>query len=324
MKRVLFALLFASLAWSTAPQLFSLARRALSLRPKPYGARRAEVNGELYSSAEAINRLLPRSEPLALVSAGNDSYAIFASYYLYPRRTRIYGNFDIYRIDAVNPKRPKTIVLADEKLTIVTYEEVRDAKLRHARVVHAPPRAPARARFNIPLAASVDGVPPDSWVTEADFANDTNERAMVKMTLHPFERIKTISIPPRGTASFYDLVYQMFRHMDTGWIEVESTQPLRTSIWFVNRGREQFAPIPLIDATPRAGSFACPIPDCKIWFLNLGRSETVAKWSGGDVTLKPNDLKWLPFNGTATVDGANVFAFATTKDARFLWPEGVP
>jgi hypothetical protein len=329
MKRawcIVVALVLASLIFKSAPPLLDLARRSLALRRLSYKARREQVNGPLYTSAMLVQSLLPKGEPVALVSAGdNDSYAIFGTYYLYPRPSRQYREFDIYRLAAADPRRPKTIVLAADKLTIVTYEEVRDARLRRNRVVHAAPSGAPRSDFIIPLAASGDGVPPNTWVNEADFANDTSARATVTMWLYPQMRRKTISIAPHETASYYDFVYQTYRHMDTGWVHISSTQPLRSSVWYVDRGRETVSPIPLIDVTPRAGTLRCPASECKAWVFNLDDRDEQPRINGEAVPLKPRDMTWRAFSGEAIVEGANVFAFATTKQppTRFVWPEGV-
>jgi len=321
--RFVFAIVFTSLAVTTGPGLLDLAKRAHHLRGLPYEKRRAEVNGEVYTSAKLLDQSFPPNDPLALVTAGsNGSYAIFGTYYLYPRPTRQYGGFDVYRLAASDPNRPKTIILAESRLTPVSYEEVRDARLRQRRVVHAKPSGVPRAEFVIPFAACGDGVPPNAWVTEADFANENNATATVRMEFHAPLRAKTITIAPHAAASFYDLVYEMFRHVDTGWIHVKSSLPLRTSVWFVNRGNDHVAPIPLVDAKPNAGTIICP-SECKAWLLNLADRDNVAHLTARDVALKPNELKFVSFTGAETVNAADVFAFASTKEETFVWPNGV-
>lgn len=305
-RRAVLLLVFVSLAWTSVPSLWQLAREASSLAPLSRAARRVRVNGTVVEDVKRIKRALPPDEPVALIGRIDD--AVIANDYGYPWRTRHYRTLDEYRAMAGQPGRPKTIVaLEDSGARLATYAELRDAKLRGARLVHDPELNPAPLRFVIPLAGSVDGLPPDTYVTEADFANDADVPAHLRLTMMPEHKVAATSIPPHGRAGYYDLVYQLFGAMEVRWVLVESDQPLRAGVWFVNRGRGQVVPLPFVTKAA-AGALTCPSDGCKAWILNLERGTMESR----------------PFRGAIEVKG-EVFAFATTTEppTRFVWPTGV-
>src|SRR5258708_37505660 len=107
-RRVALVLVFASLAWTTVPRLWQLAREASSLAPLGRAARRARVNGPVVEDVKRIKRALPPNEPVALIGRIDD--AILANYYGYPWRSRDYRTLDDYRAMAGQPRRPNKIV----------------------------------------------------------------------------------------------------------------------------------------------------------------------------------------------------------------------
>lgn len=325
-RRAALILLLASLAWTTAPQLWNLARQATSLAPLSRAERRARVNGKLVAGVKRVKRELPPNEPVALL--GDPGYIIFANYYGYPWLSRDVVSLDNYRATAGQPRRPNTIVVVDEDgARIATYGALRDERLRHGRVVHEPALQHAPRSFYLPLASSVDGLAPDTYVTEATFANDAATPVRVTVTLHPDENVHAFTVPPHGSVQFYDLLYQLFAVNDVRWASIESDAPLRAGAWFVNRGRNESSPLPLVTAW-RTGALACPTPavDCKLWILNRYDHAIGLTVDSRVVALPPHGMTSLPFRGTAhVVSHDDSFAFATTKGppTQFIWPEGV-
>ena len=314
-ERAAFVIVFVSLLFTSAPALVKLARRAWEALPLDEAQRR----GPMFTSAEALQKT---SEPLALICDPNETDpALFVNYYLYPRRTRIYKGIDDYRNSANDPLRPRTIVaVRSDGARLTTYEAMRDERLRGFRVMHAAPAAAPRA-FNVPLVGSLDGPLRDTYVTEAYFENTGDAPATVRMTLLPQRLTKTFAIAPRSTTSFYDLVYQNYHVMAAGWLRVESDQPLRASMWLVNRGRNDGVAIPLVTQA-RSGTIHCPGGECSLWLVNFGDSPSVAHVNGAPVVVQPEGVVSLPLRGAATVDGPNIFAYAGTRGGKLAigWP----
>ena len=321
-RRLACILIFASLAWTTAPQLLHLARESFELQRLPLAARRLRVNGPLVASVKRVKRSLPPGEPVALIGPErNFSPVIFANYYGFPWTSHAYAGLDHYRATAGDPRRPRTIVAVGDIARIATYAELRDERLRGSRIVHAPPTRPAPPAFAIPLAGSVDGLPPDTYVIEADFVNDASVPATVRLTLMPEQAVKTLTIGPHATASFYDLVSQNFGVMEVRWIDVGIDQPLRVGVWFVNRGRREAVPLPFVTSWG-GGILRCPAADCKVWLVNMKNDVVTARVGSESVLLPPHALVSRPFRGTVDVAGREVYAFASTKEppTRFVWP----
>lgn len=347
-RRAALVLVFASLAWTSVPRLWQLAREASSLAPLGRAARRSRVNGPVVEDVKRIKRALPPNEPVALIGRIDD--AILANYYGYPWRSRDYRTLDQYRAMAGQPGRPNTIVAAGSSgARIATYAELRDARLRVARVVRDPRLNPAPAQFFIPLAGSVDGLPPDTYVTEADFANDADVPAHLRVSMMPEQKVATLTIPAHGRAGYYDLVYQLFGVMEVRWLAVESDRPVRAAVSFVNRGRNLAVRLPLIrtevirgftwpvrtaegSLIVRAGLacsalswtvLECPDTECKAWVINLNGITRTVEVAGMSVPLAPYAMESRSFRGTVEVWGAD-YAFATTREqpTRFVWRNG--
>jgi hypothetical protein len=327
LRFVVLLILLLSLARTTAPQLLQLVVDAHDLQPLTQAARRARVNGPIVADVARVKGALRPGERVALIGpVGNYAPVIFANYYGYPWISRDYAGLDHYRALAGDPLRPATIVaVSDAGARLTTYAELRDARLRGHQTVHEDQLRPMPLRFAIPLAGSVDGLPPDTYVTEAKLANDTGSPAQVRMTMMPEQTARTLTIPPHGSVSFYDLLYQLFGVMEVRWVAVESDQPLRGGIWFVNRGRNQSAPLPFVTGGA-TGPLVCPEGECKLWLLNLEGEDRTVIASDAPVTLPARSLLSRPFRGGVMLsDGQGIFAFASTKDAptRFVWPSGV-
>jgi hypothetical protein len=324
-RRAALILVFLSLAWTTAPQLWRLARQATSLAPHSRAERRARVNGKLVAGVERVKRELPPNEPVALL--GDPGFIIFANYYGYPWLSRDVVTLDNYRAAAGQPRRPNTIVVVgDDGARIVTYGALRDERLRRGRVMHEAKLQPAPRSFFLPLVSSVDGLAPDTYVTETAFANDGASPARVTVTLHPDEKVHTLTVPPRGGVQFHDLLYQLFGINEVRWASIGSDQPLRAGAWFVNRGRNEASALPL-QTLWRTDNPVCPTPatDCKLWIVNRYDHGIGLTVDGRVVALPPHGMTSLPFRGTAhVVSHDDSFAFATTKGppTQFIWPEG--
>ena len=336
---VLCALLFLSLAATTLPRLVARTREALTLLPMPYESRRERQMGAWYSSVQSLRKTLPKKEPVALVLGIRDTEAaIFANYYLYPIRTRLFAGRNDYRDAAPDPTRPKTIVaVTSEKAERTSYEALRDRDLRAGhRVVATPQLSEPATSFVLPIAASLDGAAPETFVIEATLVDQngpaphsplterlprTNE---VRITFWPRGENRTLRLEAGDSVSYYDLVYQLFGVMESGWIQVESRLPLRAAFYFVNRGRA--------DATrlPNVQHFATHIPpaplhrDAKLFLLNPGNSIAVTTVGAETIPIMPHAIVTKPISTIPAVSG-NVFAFVTTRELNartdFYWPE---
>jgi hypothetical protein len=337
--RVVCALLLLSLAATTLPRLVARTREALTLLPLPYESRRVRQMGAWYSSVQSLRRTLPKKKPLALVIGIHDTEAaIFANYYLYPIRTRLFAGRNDYRNAAPDPTRPKTIVaVTSEKAERTSYEVLRDRELRAGRrVVAAPQLSNPATSFVLPIAASIDGASPETFVIEATLVDQngpapynprmerlprTNE---VRITFWPKGESRTLRMEAGETLAYYDLVYQLFGVTESGWMQIDSRLPLRAAFYFVNRGRD--------DATrlPNVRQFATHIPpaplhrDAKLFLLNFSDSIAVTTVGAETIPIMPHAIVTKPISTIPAVSG-NVFAFVTTRELNaktdFYWPE---
>ena len=337
--RVLCALLFLSLAATTLPRLAARTREALTLLPLPYESRRDRQMGAWYSSVQSLRKTLPTKEPVALVLGIRDTEAaIFANYYLYPIRTRLFAGRNDYRDAAPDMTRPKTIVaVTSEKVEKTSYEVLRDRDLRAGhRVVTAPELSEPATSFVLPIAASLDGAAPETFVIEATLADQngpafsnalmdrlprTNE---VRITFWPKGESRTLRLEAGDTVSFYDLVYQLLGVMESGWIQVESRLPLRAAFYFVNRGRADATRLPNVQ---RFATRVAPAPlhrDAKLFLLNPGDSIAMTTVGAETIPIMPHAIVTKPISTIPAVSG-NVYAFVTTRELNgktdFYWPE---
>jgi len=327
MLRIAGALLFLSLAVPTLPRLIAIANNARTLMPLPYEARRERQMGPWYASVEKLRRELPPNEPIALVASPHDNdAAVFANYYLYPIRTRLFIGRNGYVNATPDPTRPKTIVaVSGARAERTTYDELRDRDLRAGhRVVVSPKLSEPAIRFIVPLAASLDGPTPDTFVIEATLANPNREPAEVRVTFWPKGIERKVTIAAGATAAYYDFLYQLFAIRDRGWIRIDSSQSLRAAFYFANRGRGDAAELP--NATnPATKIVAAPLHrDTKLFVINPNDVSTNVIIDNESIPLDPHAFIERPINTLPTVSG-NVFAFVTTRELNgrtdFLWPQ---
>jgi hypothetical protein len=285
------ALLFLSLAATTLPRLIALVNNAWMLLPLRYEARREKQMGPWYASVEALRRELPANEPVALVTTPRDvDAAVFANYYLYPIGTRLFRGRNDYRNAANDPGLPKTIVAVNsDRVERTTYDVLRDRDLRAGhRVVAMPQLSEPLTTFILPIAASLDGPAPETFVIEATIANPNPAPAEVRATFWPKGMVKTLTIAPGATIAYYDFVHQLFGVTDRGWMQVQSSQPLRAAFYFANRGHGDATLLPNVIGAA-TGIAAAPVyRDTKLFVLNPNDTPVTATVSGNPIPLAPH------------------------------------
>jgi hypothetical protein len=327
LTRVVAALLFVSLAASTLPRLVAIVNNARMLLPLPYEARRERQMGPWYASIEKLRRELPKNEQAALIAPPRDlDAAVFANYYLYPIRTRLFAGRNAYRNAAPDRTRPAIVVAVNAAHAERTeYDILRARDLRAGQRIVAVPELGARAMtFILPLAASLDGPAPDTFLIEATLVNQTSALAEVRVTFWPKGLMRTIVVPPRSTKTYYDFVYQLFGIMNSGWMRVDSSQPLRAAFYFANRGRGDATLLP--NATTLATRIA-PGPlhrDAKLIVINPNETRATAVLNGESIPLDPHAFISWPIASLPVISG-DVYAFITTRELNgrtdFLWPQ---
>jgi hypothetical protein len=327
LTRIAVALLFVSLAASTLPRLIAIVNNARTLLPLPYDARRERQMGPWYASIEKLRAELPKKEQVALIAPPRDlDAAIFANYYLYPIRTRLFAGRNAYRNAAPDRTRPAIMVAVNAAHAERTeYDILRDRDLAAGhRIVAAPELSDPTTAFILPLAASLDGPSPDAFLIEATLVNPNDAPAEVRVTFWPKGLTRTITIPGRGTAAYYDFVYQLFGIMNSGWMRVESSQPLRAAFYFANRGRRDATRLPnaITDATRIA-----PVPlnrDAKLFLVNPKETRATVIVNGESISLDPHAFISRPIASLPVISG-DAYAFVTTRElnghTNFLWPQ---
>jgi hypothetical protein len=327
LTRIAAALLFVSLAASTLPRLIAIVNNARTLLPLPYEARRERQMGAWYASIEKLRAELPKKEQVALIAPPRDlDAAVFANYYLYPIRTRIFAGRNAYRNAAPDRTRPAVIVAVNAVHAERTeYDILRDHDLAAGRRIVAAPQlsAPATA-FVLPLAASLDSQSPDTFLIEATLVNLSDSPAAVRVTFWPKGLERTVVIAPRSTNTYYDLVYQLFGILNRGWMRVDSSQPLRAAFYFTNRGRGDATLLP--NAITAATSIAhAPLHrDAKLFVLNAKETRATVILNGESISLDPHAFISRPIESLPAMSG-DVYAFVTTRELNgrtdFLWPQ---
>jgi len=246
MRRLFLAALFLSVAAFTLPRLIEIGRRAVSLAPLTRELRRERILGDFYRAALQVRSEVPANEAIAIVARDSDeaSNAMFLISDLYPHAARIYPTRVSYA-EADSSRRPKVLVSVRGVPHVTTYAAIRaeDLSVRPMMRDMRPP-ADVRRQFIIPVAISLDGVPPAAYVIEGVF--ESEGEAHVILTLQPAGVTRTLTI--RGRQTFHDLLYQCFGRLDMGWIGVTSDAPIRAAFWFVNRGTRSAEPIRLVTA----------------------------------------------------------------------------
>jgi len=327
LTRIAAALLFVSLAASTLPRLIAIVNHARTLLPLPYEARRERLMGPWYASLEKLRAELPKKEQIALIAPPRElDAAIFANYYLYPIRTRLFAGRNAYRNAAPDRMRPAIVVEVNAARAQRTeYDILRDRDLAAGhRIVAAPELSAPATTFVLPLAASLDGPSPDTFLVEATLVNPNAAPAEVRVTFWPKGLTRTIIIPPRHTTTYYDLLYQLFGIMNSGWMRVESSQPLCAAFYFANRGRRDATRLPnaAADATRIA-----PVPlnrDAKLFVINPKETRATLLLNGESISLDPHAFISRPIASLPVISG-DVYAFVTMRElngrTNFLWPQ---
>jgi hypothetical protein len=329
LTRIAVALLFLSLTASTLPRLIAIVNNARTLIPLPYDARRERQMGPWYASIEKLRAELPKKEQLALIAPPRDlDAAIFANYYLYPIRTRLFAGRNAYRNAAPDRTRPETIVAVNAaRAERTTYDVLRDNELRSGRrVVAVPTLSEPLTSFILPIAASLDGPSPDTFLIEAVITNTSAQRSFVEARFMPRGEVRRFTLDSGATVSYYDLVHQLFGVTGTGWMDIQSTAPVRAAFYFVNRARGDATLLPMSMASALKGK----IPhgplfrDSKLFVFNPYWLPTVAVVGDETFPMMPGDLISRPIQ-TVPVVGGDVYAFVTTRElngrTNFLWPQ---
>ncbi len=320
-RRILYAALFLSLAWTTAPALLGLAREAIGLRSLSLHDRRAKLMAPFYESAVKTDGVISKDEPVALVLRKEEDLnpAIFFNYYAYPRTTRIFRDLRAYR---EAKERPRQIVRVAGDVRPMTYEQVRAQEI--GREFFSPLTLPAETTRNaiVPIVASVDGPPPDNYRTEAAIENASDVPVRVGFELFPWNRIAPVVLEPGERRTWNDFVYVVFDLREQGWLRLTADGPVRARFWFVNRGRRDVVELPFVEVTRRA-TLDSP-PGAKLWMLNPNDSAIGVEINGVGHLVKARDWSWIPREGHLTLDSAEPFvAYVSWRDrdgrSRFTW-----
>ncbi|MEA2163813.1 MAG: hypothetical protein QOK37_1940 [Thermoanaerobaculia bacterium] len=335
--RAVGTLLLLSLAVSTLPRLLLLAREAVDLLPLAYEARRERQMGPWYTSIQSLRSSLPKKESVALIAAPRDTEAgVFANYYLYPIRTRLFSGRNAFRNAAPDPTRPNAIVAVTAGHAVVTtYDALRDRDLRSGqRVVTAPKLSEPLLSFVLPIAASIEGPAPETFVIEATLTDArTNLTApdgsaphpnKILVTLWPENDSREVQLAPGETVTYYDLVHQLFGAMESGWIRIDSSHPLRAAFYFVNRGRGDATLLPNAQGVATQITAAPLFRDSKLFLLNTGEAPVMTTVGAESIPILPHAIVSKPITSIPSVHG-NVYAFITTRELNgktdFLWPQ---
>lgn len=324
--RIAGALLFLSLAATTLPRLVALVNNARALLPLRYETRRERQMGPWYVSVNVLRREQPANERIALVAAPRDvESAVFANYYLYPLRTRLFVGRNSYRNAANDPTLPKTIVaVTADRVARTTYDALRDRDLRAGqRVVATPQLSEPLTTFILPIAASLDGPAPETFVIEATIANPNPAPAELRVTFWPKGMVRTMTIAPGATIAYYDFVHQLFGVLDRGWMRIDSSQPLRAAFYFANRGHGDATLLPNVTGAA-TGIAAGPVyRDTKLFVLNPDDTPVTAVVAGNPIPFDPHGFISWPITNVPAVSG-NVYAYVATRQLNgrtdFLWP----
>lgn len=328
-RRILFAILFLSLARVTAPQLWRGVRESMRLLPKSYAERQAHVNGPFYAAVRRLKTELPPGEPFALIlrQSRDIDIAVFVNYYLYPAKSRIYSDLGLYRND---PKKPQIVVGVDStrepQVKWLPYPELRAEHTGTDFIVKdiAATSEPLQA-FDVPLVCSLDGPAPEWYVTEAVIENGNDAPARVRMELLPQRKTFELTIEPRGRMIANDLVYQAFKVMDQGWLRVQSDRPVRAGFWFVNRGRRM--PVPLHLMSYGKSSRVNAPKGAKFYVVNPSEVALMAKLPHGEFFV--GGLQYIsgstPASPMTATSDAPFYTFATWRGSNgetfFGWPQ---
>lgn len=230
-----------------AARIVALARTIRTLAPMPYEDRRAAVAGPYYRGVVDLRSELHAPHSIDLVVRGPREIdtAIFANYYLYPRLRGFYGNLDLWRGKRRNPDEP--LVWVDARKSPLPrrlpYLQAR-AENGDGAVDPLPSlRLGTTLRGQsaiVPLVCSIDGAPPDEYVTPVAIENLAPGSAGIVLSYHDrdgwFER-RELRLEANERTLYNDVLVELFGRMGIGWMQIESDQPVRVSASLANRGR---------------------------------------------------------------------------------------
>ena len=328
-RHAVVAILFAAALWTSLPRMTRLVLDAARLVPLSYEQRRERVIGPYYASIQRIWSRLGVREPIGLSMRDAERDVgglVFANYYLYPRATRYYENLDAYRKTVlVDPTQPERLVRIDLGRTpearLMTYLDIRHEEVSESRVVRDPrPGAEAFREFVVPIALAIDGQPGSAWLTEGVIVSDVD--ASVTLTFLPGGESKTFALRAREPLILGDVVYAIASRLDTGWIRVSATSPVRAGFWFVNRGLRHAVPLPLFASMP-------PFPQQvaggeKLWVLNPSDHAVSISANGESRLIDAHALAALASAAQNEITADQpVLAFSADKidgRERFHWP----
>lgn len=332
MRRLVLPLLLVTALWTSFPRMIELVRQSVTLLPLAYSARRDRVLGSFYPAIRRIRAEVGEDEGIGLSvrELNRDiNAAIFANYYLYPRRTRLYATLDDYRTTIYSdPAQPVRFVRIDTRRTeeprLMSYLQIRAEEVEDEPLVHDAKAGAARVSdFVVPMVLAVDGQPGNAWVTQAVFFAEVDTGAT--LTLYPSGETKTIALRAHQPLLLRDVVYGITSRLDSGWLHVKTTAPVRASFWFVNRGRRHAVRMPLLEALASAPQHVAGGE--KLFVLNESADAANAMINGERRTISPHGFLALPSARTNVVEADHPFlAFSVSRERQrefFNWPAGV-
>jgi hypothetical protein len=329
---VAYVLVFLSLAVSTVPRLTSMTREAIVLRQLSYKQRRSRVIGPLYDGIASVRASLRSGEPVAIVlnpAPRNIGEGLFAGYYLYPRRTKLYFSRAAYNQDA-SPSRPAAIAYVDTRASAevrrLSYAEVRAEEIGNDFVIRdARPNAESTS-FIVPIVASSDGPAPDVYTTEGVIVNEAGVPSHIAFELFPSHRRTEATLGAGERRTWNDAVYQLFGVNEVGWMRVVADGKVRFQFWFVNHGRRSAASLPPIEhAAARHICLASP-PESKLWIVNPNERDVAVSANATNRTVPPMSIVSVPASGETCVESEMpIIAFASWREkggaTNFAWPD---
>jgi len=311
MRRVFLLIILATAIVPTAPKLVDLLRQAREMRPLSMRERRGKLMPDLYPLTEKLEDI---NRPIALI--GSDD--VFLNFYLYPHPTRTYRT----RWDYLYAKtKPDVLVRLGSAPRLTTYDELRYDEIRKSRIVQNP-QLPQKtwSTFAIPIVTSTEGPAPIVYTVEGAIASGSE--AHLTLTLEPDGVSQTLTL--RGTRTFDDLIYQLFRRMVfIGWVRVTSDQPVRAAFWLVNRHAHTASPLRLTDGPlKKPAPFPVLESTANLWLVNFSNDYTMANVGRGKALVPPHAILGTHTDGAVSGD---VYAFISRKlpngDTQFIWPE---
>lgn len=326
-RRLALAVLFLSAAWTTVPRLAEEVRRAFDLRALSHLERRTEMFRPFYEQFLHIDAFLPRGEPVGVIldTFPDAGPALFFAYYAFPRPAHFYHGLPQYRSDPAAPQRLVAMSRQTGELRLMTYAEIRAERIGAKHVVSRLEPGPEEVRaLVIPLVSSGDGPPPDVYTTEAVVVNRGAQAAYVRVRMFPAGHEAAFVLEAGELRTWTDFVHQLFGTMETGWLRIESDQPLGARFWFVNRGRND-AEVLEPASWFRKARLDVP-PGGRMWVLNPHDRRLPVRLNQGRHRLPPRSVIPLVWVGEALVESDDDwFAFVSWRDAggdtRFIWPE---